>query len=271
MAKLPSSSPVFYPLYLAKQLYTVEEVYPSSQLPKEFNGLRIVFASDIHYGKLFGEERVRLLSKRINDLKADIVILGGDYGEHSDGAIRFFQLKPGFQANQMVLGVMGNHDRMYPEENFPLLLDAMRSDGVTPLVNDAVTIEREGKRLVIAATDDFFSGNPDLSYTAYRCRNADFVIYVSHIPDILPETYRMPGGPFYQLALCGHTHGGQVAIAGKAIKSSSGYGNRFLSGWYHENGVDIMVSNGVGTSSLPVRFGAKPQIHLITLRSTQSP
>ena len=268
LAKLPSSCKALYPLYLAAQLYTVEEVYPSDRIPKEFDGLRIVFASDIHYGKLFKEDRVRTLAERINALEADVVVLGGDYGCNSDAAVAFFRLNPSFHAKETVLGVMGNHDRTYPEENERLLLDAMRKDGVKPLVNDAVMLQRNGKRIAFAGTDDYFSGDPDLSYTAYRCRNADFVIYVSHNPDILPETYRMPGGPFYQLALCGHTHGGQVAIAGKAIKSPSGYGNRYLSGWFHENGVDILVSNGVGTTDLPVRLGAKPQIHLITLRST---
>lgn len=270
MAKLPSSWPVLYPLYLARQLYTVEEVYPSDHLPKEFDGFRIAFVSDIHYGPLFLEDRVRDLVKRVNALQADVLILGGDYGVNSDGAVQFFQLRPGFAAKEAVLGVMGNHDRMYPEENFQRIQEEMRRDGVHPLVNDALILNRDGKQLAFAATDDFFTGDPDLNYTAYRCRGADFVVYISHIPDIFPETYRMPGGPFYQLALCGHTHGGQVTIAGKAIKSSSGYGNRFLSGWFHENGVDIMVSNGVGTSGLPVRLGAKPQIHLITLRSTKT-
>ena len=270
LAKLPASWPVLYPLYLASRLYTVEEVYPSVRLPREFDGLRIVFCSDVHYGPFLKEDRVRALAERINALEADIVILGGDYGVNSDGAIDFFQLKPGFRAKEAVLGVMGNHDRMYPDENFPRIMDGMRAEGIKPLVNDAYILERNGKRLAIAATDDYFSGDPDLRFTAYRCRGADFVIFVSHIPDILPETYRLPGGPFYQLALCGHTHGGQVSVAGKAIRSSSDYGNRFLSGWYHENGVDIMVSNGVGTSGLPVRLGAKPQIHLITLRAGQT-
>ncbi len=52
MAKLPSSSPLLYPIYLAAQLDTVEETYASSRWPREFDGLTIAFASDIHFGSL---------------------------------------------------------------------------------------------------------------------------------------------------------------------------------------------------------------------------
>lgn len=267
MAKLPSTWPVLYPLYLAAQLDTMEETYASSQWPREFDGLKIAYASDIHYGFLLGEERVKQLAERINALHADIVLLGGDYGEHSTGAVKFFQLRPGFKANIAVLGAFGNHDRVLPEENMEKLAQAMRDDGVIPVLNDAYLLSRNGKQIAFASTDDFFNGTPDLERVAGLCKNADFTVYFPHNPDILPETQDMPGGPFYQLAICGHTHGGQVAVCGKAIKSSSIYRNRFLSGWFKEAGADILVSNGVGTSGLPVRLGARPQIHLLTMKT----
>ncbi len=267
MAKLPSSWPALYPLYLASQLDTVEETYASSQWPREFDGLKIAFASDIHYGFLLGEERARKLAERINALHADIVLLGGDYGEHSDGAVKFFQLRPGFKANIAVLGAFGNHDRTLPEENVEKIAQAMRQDGVVPVLNDAYLLSRNGKQIAFASTDDFFNGNPDLEKVAALCAKADFTVFFPHNPDILPETQNMSGGLFYQLAICGHTHGGQVAVFGKAVKSPSMYRNRFLSGWFKEAGADILVSNGVGTSGLPVRLGARPQIHLLTMKT----
>lgn len=265
LARLPAW-PIFYPLYEARQLDLEEERYWSKKLPDAFDGFTIAYISDIHYGPLFSEDRVRALAQRVNALHADVILLGGDYGVNSQGAVDFFRLKPGFRANAAVLGVMGNHDRTVPDENFPLLLEAMRADGVTPLVNDGVTISKEGARLAFVSTDDFYCGQPDLKKAAQLGKNADFTIFAPHMPDILPDTFKLPGSPFYQLALCGHTHGGQVAIGKHAIHSSSLYRDRFLSGWYHEQGVDILVSNGVGTSGLPVRLGARPQMHLITLK-----
>ena len=266
LARLPSSWPVLYPLYLAAQLDTVQEQYWSRVLPPAFDETRIAFLSDIHFGPLLGEDRVRALADRVNALHPDYVILGGDYGQNSHDALRFFELKPGFRANQAVLAVLGNHDRMDPEENAPRLLAAMRADGVTPLVNEAYRVTRNGQSLVIAGADDYYCGSPNLPLLAAACRNGDFSIFVCHEPDLLPKTQQMPEGPFYQLALCGHTHGGQVALFGHAIFSSSLYGDRYLSGWYQEAGADILVTNGVGTSGLPVRLGARPQLHLITLK-----
>ena len=267
LARLPSSCVLLYPIYLAARLDTVEETYVSSQWPREFDGLKIAYASDIHYGTLLKEDRVRKLVERINALEADIVLLGGDYGLHSDGAVEFFRLKPGFKARIAVLGAYGNHDRTLPDDNVGRIAQAMRRDGVIPILNDAYLIKRNGKQIAFASTDDFFNGVPNLKRVARLCRKADFTVFFPHNPDILPKTQKMPGGLFYQLAICGHTHGGQVSVCGHAIKSSSIYGDRFLSGWKHEQGADILISNGVGTSGLPVRLGARPQIHLLTMKT----
>lgn len=267
LALFPASCALLYPFYLAAQLDTVEEVYASSQWPRAFDGLKIAYVSDIHYGALLKEERVRRLADRVNALEADIVLLGGDYGENSDGAVEFFHLKPGFKARIAVLGAYGNHDRTLPEANVEAIARAMGEDGVIPVLNDAYLLKKNGSQVAFASTDDFFNGFPDLEKVARLCREADFTVFFPHNPDILPETHKMPGGLFYQLALCGHTHGGQVAICGRAVKSSSMYGNRYLSGWFHEQGADILVSNGVGTSGFPVRLGARPQIHLITMKT----
>ena len=79
------------------------------------------------------------------------------------------------------------------------------------------------------------------------------------------------GETFYDLALCGHTHGGQVTFFGFAPYASSLYGLRYgqayLTGEMEEDdGVHVVISNGVGTTWMPLRFGAPAQYHLITLR-----
>ena len=266
LSRLPSGCPLLYPLYEAAQLDTVEEIYVSALIPAAFDGWKIAYISDIHYGPLLGEKRVRALAERVNGWQADVMILGGDYGEDAAGAVDFWQLHPGFQSKICAVGTVGNHDRTLPVGSLMDILAAMREDGVTPVVNDAVRIQRNGAVIALASTDDYFNGLPDLEATRDACCGADYTIFFPHNPDILPETYDLPGGPFYQLALCGHTHGGQVAVMGRAVRSSSIYGSRYVSGWYRENGVDILVSNGVGTSALPVRLGARPQVHLITLK-----
>ena len=264
LARLPAGSPLLYPLYLAAQLDTAEETYASPRWPRALDGLRLAYLSDIHYGSLLGEARVRSLAERVNALEADVILLGGDYGEDTDGAARFFALKPGFRARYFVAAALGNHDRIQPEEHLPPLMDAMRADGVIPLVNGAEYLQKDGCTAAFVTVDDYYNGAPDLRRAAELARGADFTVFFPHSPDILPQT--LADGPFYQLALCGHTHGGQVALLGHSLHSSSDLGDRYRSGWYREAGADILVSNGVGTSVLPVRLGARPQIHLLVMR-----
>ena len=239
---LPASCALLYPLYLAAQLDLVQDTYESPLLPEAFNGLTAVYISDIHYGSLLKRERVEELARRVNALSPDLILMGGDYGEDSQGALEFFEVLPPLTAKYAVLAVVGNHDRTVPESNLQKLQDVMRKHKIIPLVNDVWKLEKEGASMAFAGVDDVFNGYPDL----------------------LPITQDMR--VFYQLALCGHTHGGQVALLGHSIHSSADTGDRYRSGWYKENGIDIMVSNGVGTSGLPVRLGARPQMHLITFQ-----
>ena len=265
LAMLPVSCALLYPLYLAAQLDTVEAHYRNGALPRAFGGLRVAYVSDIHYGAFLKEDRVRALVRRVNTLQPDLILLGGDYGDDSETAIRFFELAPSFLARFGVIAAVGNHDRTLPESNLGRLTAAMAGEGVIPLVNDVWTLEKDGKRLAVAGVDDYFNGHPDIDKVSALCRDADFTVFIPHNPDILPRT--LGHGPFYQLALCGHTHGGQVTLFGHSVHCSTETGDRYRSGWYHERGADILVSNGVGTSGFPVRLGARPQIHLLTLKT----
>ncbi len=254
---------LFYPLWLAAQLRLETKTIWSEKLPVAFDGLTIAYASDIHYGTFFSRERVNDLVKKLNALNADIIVLGGDYGQDSAGALEFFQIMPPLKARLCVLSVVGNHDRTVPDSRLTDLMTAMRQAGVTPLVNDAVMLKKDGKAIALCGADDFYNGFPDLEAIQRKTRGADYTVFLPHTPDFLPDM----DSYFFDLALCGHTHGGQITFFGRALYSSSNYGNRYLSGWKKEKGADILISNGVGTSVLPVRLGAAPQYHLITLKS----
>ena len=205
----------------------------------------------------------------LNALEADIILLGGDYGEDAAHTLEFFRLLPPLKAKLAVCGVIGNHDRA--EATAEELIDAMETCGITPLVNSTLTLEMDGKKLCICATDDLSHGDPAFNEVKEQVFGADYVIYAPHSPDALEAAREEGADGFYDLVVCGHTHGGQVAIFGFAPYTSSlygaRYGNLYLSGEIEEDdGTQIIISNGVGTTWMPVRFGAPPQYHLITLR-----
>ena len=266
---LPENWKWVFPVHLSRQLYLVENDVTSEKLPRALHGLKIAYASDIHFGALLKEERVIDLAERLNELEADIILLGGDYGEDAAHTLEFFRLLPPLKAKLAVCGVIGNHDRA--EATAEELIDAMETCGITPLVNSTLTLEMDGKKLCICATDDLSHGDPAFNEVKEQVFGADYVIYAPHSPDALEAAREEGADGFYDLVVCGHTHGGQVAIFGFAPYTSSlygaRYGNLYLSGEIEEDdGTQIIISNGVGTTWMPVRFGAPPQYHLITLR-----
>jgi predicted MPP superfamily phosphohydrolase len=97
--------------------------------------------------------------------------------------------------------------------------------------------------------------------------DTDPIIVLTHNPDIFPL---IP--PRVSLSLAGHTHGGQVNIPliGRPIVPSK-FGQRYAYGLIEENGKKLFVTEGIGTSIVPVRFRAAPEIVLLTILSSEGP
>lgn len=266
LRNMPKDRKWLYPFYLAGQLEVKEELYQSSTLPPAFDGLSIAYASDIHYGPYYKKHEALALMERLVLMDTDLIILGGDFGDVPVNALAFFETIPAFPTSQLVLAVMGNHDIGSQGAGIqPRLLEAMRSKNVIPLVNDTHILNKSGHRLAICGPDDFRCGNPQFEPLIQGAEGADFVLFIPHSPDLIPDAFS--ANFHFNLALCGHTHGGQLVLFGRSLHSSSIYKDRYRSGWYKEQGADILVSNGVGTSILPMRLGTIPQIHRLTLSS----
>lgn len=264
---------VAYPFIEPLTLSIEEHTLYVANLPSNLRNLKIVFAADIHQCAWFSQERVNELFTTINNLSADLVVLGGDYAVDSDGAIEFWRSAPPLHSRLGVYAVLGNHDRTEPESNLAVLVRQMQDAGVTPLVN-AVSRAKVGQSYVyIAGVDDYYNGFPEVAGVAAQVRADDFVIFAGHTPDLMPDVLKARSadndGHWFDLALFGHTHGGQINVMGYTPFNNlqTEVGARYLTGWLEENRAAILVSNGVGTSGAPVRLFARPQVHVITLKS----
>ena len=244
----------------------------AQDLPSGVGQLRIVYATDIHKGGLYGDGRVSDLISHINACSADIVLLGGDYASDSAGAIAFFQSLPRIHARYGVYAVLGNHDRTIPENNLTTLRAAMQAAGVTPLVNAVSRVRIGVSDIYIAGVDDVDNGYPDVQGVASQVAAGDYVIFLCHSPAVIPEALRAKdkngSQGWFDLGLFGHTHGGQVALIGPLLKDDN-VPDEYTQGWFTQNRIDMLVSRGVGTSGLPVRLLCTPQIHLITVNAAK--
>lgn len=249
-----------------------EHVYRSETLPDNLKNIRIVYLSDIHQGRWYSQRQVDALIAAVNELSADVVILGGDYGEDSAGAEAFFRTMPHIEARNGVYAVMGDTDRSDEPGSLEGLLAAMQTKNVIGLVNEVVSIKLGRSYLYIAGADDYRRGYPDVEKLSAQVHEDDFVIFAGHSPDLLPAVRdardRSGNAHWYDLALFGHTHGGQIDLFGfspfRRLRPLAG--GRYMSGWLEENRASLLISNGVGTEYVPLRLFAQPQIYLITLK-----
>lgn len=253
------------------QVETVSLV--SGDLPAGVGQLRIAYATDIHKGGLFTQSRVDTLVQQLNACNADIILLGGDYASDSDSAIAFFRTMPQLRAKYGVYAVMGNHDRTIPESNLNVLHTAMTAAGVTPLVNTVAKVRIGASDIYIAGLDDVNNGHPDLTGVAQQVSAGDYVIFLCHSPAIIPDALAAKdktgsSRTWFDLGLFGHTHGGQAAIIGPLLRKDD-VPAEYFSGWVTRSRADMLISNGVGTCGLPLRWLCPPQIHVITVTTAK--
>lgn len=86
------------------------------------------------------------------------------------------------------------------------------------------------------------------------------LLVLTHDPDVFPEVPARVA-----LTLAGHTHGGQIDVPWLRRMIPSRFGARYSAGHVEEGGRHLYVSQGVGTTRLPLRFRAPAGIDVLEL------
>jgi uncharacterized protein len=237
---------------------TKEVVIESNQIPAEFDGKKIVFLSDIHYGPFFDKGRLESLVNQTNALNPDLILLGGDYVTNDPAYVESaFASLSKLKAPLGVYGVLGNND---PENS---TINAMSQAGITYIGNKGVWIEENNSRIRIGGVGDLDTDVQNQGATTLAANESDFLMLVSHKPEYFPQVKQSK----VDVVLSGHTHGGQFTLFGLwAPFYDSKYGEKYLNGVMKFNNTTLIVSNGIGTVSAPVRFFARPQIIVVKLK-----
>ena len=236
-----------------------------SDVPAAFEGSRIVFLSDIHYGRNFPRDRLRWLVRTVNELQPDLVIFGGDYYQWGrDLILPCFEELQHIHAPLGKFGVLGNHDHF--KDYAALARQGMQTAGIMLLDNRAQWVKRHGQRFKIGGVGDLLTDNQNLTSTLAGTRVEDFVMLISHNPEYVEQitTHNI------DIVLSGHTHGGQITLFGLwAPFMELRYGRKYLKGIVKTPFTTVMISNGVGMVALPLRFCARPDIIVLTLKRGQ--
>lgn len=243
-------------------------------LPKSFDGYRIVQFSDIHLGSMRSELLERAV-EQMNRLRPDMIAFTGDIQNmRPDELTRYTSTLRRLYAKDGVYSVLGNHD--YSEyvpklpmrqrrHNEQLTREFHANVGWQLLLNDHRIIRRGSDSIVIAGEENDglppFPSKADLKRTLRGVSPRSFVVMLQHDPSAWRRSI-LPGSNV-QLTLSGHTHGGQMSLFGLRPTNLTG---REDDGLYQESGRALFVSTGLG-GFVPFRFHMDPEVVEITLRS----
>jgi len=254
-------------------------------LPAPFRGYRIGYLTDLHLGLWVPQSWVTNAIETLLKENVDILLLGGDYIFVSDNPLwetthclrnadyldmpraemaeRAFndicRIISTYSFKDGIVGIVGNHEHW---NSIELFMNAARKHAsLKVLINEGHLITRGDASIELLGVDDHLTGFPikPPPRTAGTSR-----ILLSHNPDYVATLLEEETHSF-DLALCGHTHGGQVRVPGLMSTVIPVQDPRFMSGLTDLGTGYVYTSRGLGVVGLPIRFNCPPEITVIEL------
>ncbi len=246
--------------------------------PRDSNStIRMLQISDLHLKKLTDYHKE--LADQVNGLNPELLLFTGDIIESERGLSHLDNFLQLFNRDVQMAAVMGNWERHY-EINPHTLQYVYKSNNGELLINRSKVFMINGKRLIVTGVDDLLEKRSDFTAAIDGIGPEENHIVLSHCPEyrdhIESEINRInsvrPADQRLKVAyvFSGHSHGGQISIMGFTPVLPPGVG-RYVRGWFRDRSPILYVSKGIGTSSIPVRLGARSEIalfnyHIVTNR-----
>lgn len=256
----------------------------SNKLPKAFDNFKILQLSDLHC-KTFGKDNKRLV-KKIDEINPDIIIATGDmFSTSLDLEESFLKLCKDLIKRYPIYYSLGNHetilriskasDREWVKE----YLDKIKDLGVYLLDNEMITLLRNNEKMNIYGLTlpmtfykrRFSKGRDEkvelkgefIESLLGKLKKDEFNILLAHNP-LNFEAYVEWGS---DLIFSGHVHGGAVRLPflGGILSPEIAFLPKYKEGTYAKNNSIMVVSRGLGNSSMPVRAFNSPEIVVTTL------
>lgn len=247
---------------LQGRLQVAEHVFRIERASERAPVLRAVFASDFHAGPTLHERLLSDALAAIARARADVLLLGGDFVSfHARYVDRLLDRLAAVHAPLGKFAVLGNHDLIGDDE---YIARRLTEAGVTVLVNANARLPAPHDDVWVCGLDDWDEGVPDAD-AAFAGADGTRIV-LAHQPDALLAIEDRP----FDVAFFGHVHGGQFLLRNRepAIRHRGPVSKLYMHGGvFHAGAKDapVLVSRGIGTSTLPARRQADPQVHICRL------
>ena len=248
--------------------------YSSSDITKGFDNFKIVQISDLH-NKVFGKEQSKLLQK-VESLSPDIIVITGDMVDRRrynlEDAMYFIDSAVKIAP---IYYVSGNHEA-WSNKYFEVREELIKA-GVNVIDDERIEIKKSNSTInILGLSDPAFSTSSYLDGTD-TSKMEEVLLSWSRIQGVKillshrPELFDLYTSNNIDLVFSGHAHGGQIRIPfiGGLIAPNQGFFPKYTSGSYTMDKTTMFVSRGLGNSLFPIRIFNRPEVILVTLKSSK--
>ena len=247
------------------QVLTLEVVDVSleiARLPPELDGLSLVHLTDLHFSGRISQDYFHEAVRIVNNWRPDLVMLTGDICEKACLIPWVPEILGPLESRLGKFFVLGNHD--IRTRDVPRLRSTLAGVGFADLSGVWKELSADGARIVLGGDERPWLGEP-LDPRQAPPRRPDVPelrLALLHTPDRLPVARAAD----VDLALAGHTHGGQIRFPGiGAIVCPSWHGMRYDAGLFHVQPTTMYVGRGLCCLT-PLRFDCPAELTRLVLR-----
>src|ERR1035437_478143 len=270
---------VFFILYVPTRIifdyYAVSirnVVYTKQGLNPALNNFRLILISDLHADRHTDSKRLGNYIDKVNNLKPDLVLIGGDMisgnPQYIDTAAKYVGK---IKAQYGVFSCRGDHDywayRPDMQRSLREITNALGKYNVPMLDNENKKLDIKGAKMLISFITYTYPDkiNPDLLDKLLSDKKEDLNILLLHQPEGgIPSKAARKN---YDLMLSGHTHGGQITFLFPFFNlSPTLIETRYVRGDFHIGNMLLVLTRGLGMSLVPLRLNSTPQITVITIK-----
>ena len=256
-----------YTKYIEPSSLKVKEYkIESNKIPTNFNGIKIIYFTDLLYGSTIGDNELKKIVDKINLLKPDIVIYGGNlisktYKLKTNTKEKITKYLTSINASLGKYTTLAS-DKVEVEE-------ILNESGFTILKNQKELIYNiDLEPICLIGLNSYNSGEYDLveSFKFNETESNCYLILTTHESDLIDKILTVEKTP--DLILTGNTLGGEINVPfyGPLYKFKGS--QKYYKDKYKKNGTLIYISNGLGTKETNLRFNNTPSISLFRLKST---
>ncbi|MGE5654261.1 MAG: metallophosphoesterase [Bacillota bacterium] len=242
----------------ADDLEIIERTIKIAGLPAAFAGLRLVHLTDLHGKTKF---RGRALHQIVNGLRPDLVAITGDLASHPHELPAVIDELASCEGLRGRYFVPGNWEYA-AHSDWATARRLLMEAGTVVLDNRGLSLVSGHSSLFLCGVDDPITGRANVTRALRYCSPGQVVVMLAH-------THSFVSGirDEVDLLLVGHTHGGQVLIPGYGhIRLSRRHRYSLVKGLHRLGRLQFYINKGIGTTKLPLRLGARPEIAVLTLQ-----